>query len=242
MNIYYVYAYLRENSSVNGPAGSPYYIGKGKRNRAYQDHFDCAANKPKNKNFILKIFDHCSNDEAKFLETGLIKIFGRIDLKTGCLRNLTHGGDGSSGYKHTAATKTKLRKNAISRQYSIKTRQLMSGAHKGSKNHNFQKCIPEELIRKRVETRRKNNNYEASDKTKFRISQSLMGSKNPMFGTIKPKGSESPYAKAIKCTETNQIFGSITDAGKILEIPRSDISNVLTGHQKSTKGLHFEFI
>ena len=87
MTIYYVYAYLREHSSPNGEAGTPYYIGKGQRYRAYQNHYNCAANKPRNKKFILKIFENCSNDVASSLEKGLIKIFGRIDLGTGCLRN-----------------------------------------------------------------------------------------------------------------------------------------------------------
>ena len=39
MLIYYVYAYLRERNSSIAMAGTPYYIGKGKNNRAHsKDH------------------------------------------------------------------------------------------------------------------------------------------------------------------------------------------------------------
>ena len=33
MNIYYVYQYLREKDSKTAPAGTPYYVGKGHKER-----------------------------------------------------------------------------------------------------------------------------------------------------------------------------------------------------------------
>jgi len=75
----------------------PYYIGKGCGPRMYVNHSDCGGKIPKDRRFILKIFENCSENQAFELERALIKIFGRIDIGTGCLRNLTDGGTGSSG-------------------------------------------------------------------------------------------------------------------------------------------------
>ena len=38
MDIYYVYQYLRSKNSQQGQIGTPYYIGKGTKNRAYHPH------------------------------------------------------------------------------------------------------------------------------------------------------------------------------------------------------------
>jgi len=51
---------------------------------------------------------HTSEAEAFEVEMFLISYYGRKDLGTGCLRNLTDGGDGASGYKHTPETSLKM--------------------------------------------------------------------------------------------------------------------------------------
>jgi hypothetical protein len=92
MYIYYVYAYLREDST-------PYYIGKGKGSRAYKDHRRSNGTNllPKNKNNIKIIAHRLSGHEAYLLEQRLIKIYGRKDLGTGILRNRADGGEGRTG-------------------------------------------------------------------------------------------------------------------------------------------------
>ena len=95
MNIYYVYAYLRSKDSATAKAGTPYYIGKGKGNRAWSaDH---TINLPKNNNNIVLLETRLTEIGALALERRLIKWWGRVDLETGILRNLTDGGEGASG-------------------------------------------------------------------------------------------------------------------------------------------------
>ena len=89
MKRYYTYAYLRED-------GTPYYIGKGQKNRAWRsDYHHCGKPKDKARILILKYFEE--EADAFKHEIYMIAVLGRKDLGTGILRNLTDGGEGSSG-------------------------------------------------------------------------------------------------------------------------------------------------
>lgn len=83
--------------------GTPYYIGKGKDRRAWQSHKRSNESDmlPSDKTKIIILHENLSESRAFALEKKLILDYGRIDLGTGCLRNLTEGGEGNrkSGYK-----------------------------------------------------------------------------------------------------------------------------------------------
>ena len=87
MSEFYVYAYLRED-------GSPYYIGKGKGERAYKPH-ESVQRPPKERIKIL--LGDLSEEDAFDFEIKLIELYGRQNNNTGCLRNRTDGGEGNTG-------------------------------------------------------------------------------------------------------------------------------------------------
>jgi len=95
---YCTYAYLRED-------GTPYYIGKGNKHRPYSKN---RRFKPPARNRILILKKDLTEEDAIRHEIYMIAVFGRKDLGTGILRNLTDGGEGISGYVHGEETKSKI--------------------------------------------------------------------------------------------------------------------------------------
>ena len=90
MLIYYVYAYLRKTDNT------PYYIGKGKRNRAFKGSHSVSI--PKDLNKIVFLETNLTNIGACALERRYIKWYGRKGIdENGILRNITAGGDGNTG-------------------------------------------------------------------------------------------------------------------------------------------------
>lgn len=100
MDIYYVYFYLRDDFT-------PYYIGKGKGYRAWVKH-QSGINLPKDKSKIIIVNDNLTELQSFILERYYIRWFGRKDNDSGILRNMTDGGDGCSGYKHTEEHKNHI--------------------------------------------------------------------------------------------------------------------------------------
>ena len=90
MNKYYTYAYLREDRT-------PYYIGKGEKNRIYKKH-QKGISVPKDKSRIIFLKQNLTEEDSFKHEVYMIAILGRKDLGTGILRNRTNGGEGHSGY------------------------------------------------------------------------------------------------------------------------------------------------
>ena len=87
-NRFYTYAYLREDKT-------PYYVGKGKEDRAYYKRKG-EVYPPKDKSRIILLKQNLTEEEAFKHEIYMISVFGRKDLGTGILRNKTDGGEGVS--------------------------------------------------------------------------------------------------------------------------------------------------
>jgi len=134
---YYVYAYLRVD-------GTPYYIGKGTGKRAWTKGKG-EVGKPKDKSRIVIVERNLTQVGSLAIERKLIRWYGRIDQKTGILRNKTYGGDGGKGgtlgAKLSDETKSKI-SNALkgkphTEQTKHKIREALLGKHKNpfSKDH-----------------------------------------------------------------------------------------------------------
>jgi hypothetical protein len=164
--MFYTYVWLRED-------GTPYYVGKGKGNRALAWH-QRIGNPPEGRVII-----YVARDEADAFETeiALIWYYGRKDLGTGCLRNLTDGGEGVSGHnngklfteEHRQHLSTALKGNRNSEGNTVNVGRVpwnkgKTGLSKGTKQS-------KEHIAKRVAVRIAKGNYSVPEERKHRISE-----------------------------------------------------------------------
>ncbi len=179
-----------------------FYVGKGKTNRMYEHKTDAINKRHHNKhlqNKILKIlaaglsikydkvFITTNEEEAFAKEMETIQYFG---LKNLC--NLTEGGEGSTGYKHTKKALQKMRAFVSKRDWN------------GEKNPNYG-----------------GGHWTEEAKRKFSEFQkvSMLGEKNPFFGKkhnekAKEKMSEFHSGKTLTDEHKNKISENHAFKGK----------------------------
>ena len=153
---YYTYAYLRED-------GTPYYIGKGEKDRIYKKGKG-EVKPPRDESRIIFLKQKLTEQEAFSHEIYMIALYGRKDSGTGILRNKTNGGDGISGYKHTPETRKNLSDMKTGKKrkpHSEETKKKISQANKG-------RCVSE-ATRKKLSEIQKGKTL--SEETKKKISK-----------------------------------------------------------------------
>lgn len=128
----YVYKHIRRDNK------EPFYIGVGGLT-SFDYYARAKANsangfKSRTENWYLYVslygfdvqivLDNCTEQEAYNKEEELISLYGRIDLGTGILVNMTNGGKGSKGYSDE--TKRRCGVKNIGKKVSEETRKKIS--------------------------------------------------------------------------------------------------------------------
>jgi len=174
MDIYYIYAYVRKSD------GTPYYIGKGKNRRAWTKHGRMPL--PKDKSRIIIMESGLSEVGAFALERRYIRWYGRKDLNTGILRNLTEGGEGSSGRIVDDEMRTSISKRMRGNNNAKGT--VLSDDHKNA-------------------VRKSRTGSKDSDETRDKKSKARIGTLNPMYG-VHRFGEMSPMYGKTHSEETRE--------------------------------------
>lgn len=163
------YIYLHRKSTNN----EIFYVGKGYKKRAWEKtrsnkHW---KNTVKKYGYFVEIYQDGLQEWAAFeLESELIALYGRKDLGYGSLVNLTNGGDGISGHKHSAETIKKILAKSSLHKHSEATKLLMASKLKGIP-------LPKSAI---INAAKTNKGRICSKETKIKMSLSKKGRKKSL--------------------------------------------------------------
>jgi hypothetical protein len=217
---FYVYAYIRKNTSDNGKAGTPYYIGKGHGDRAWYRNKG-EIRRPTEDKYIIIIENNLTEVGALAIERRMISWYGRLDCLTGCLHNKTDGGDGATGVKRTIQ---QIEKN---RESVKRTKNLPEHREKASRNAKNQWKDPE-VRRKTIENAKITNST-----LECKLRRSLARRKSAI---------DKPRCKPFICIETSQIFTNQREAARILDFPHYTISKLLRYPSKINEKFNFKYL
>jgi len=208
---YYVYAWLdtrkRGKFKYSGVDHvfdfEPYYVGKGS-GRRYRHHLYSKRNLKKYNRSrkilsetgcdpeIVILRSDMTNLESLEFEKKVIRSIGRADISEGTLVNLTDGGDGGVGYKHTKAHKKKMSKIMKGRPntWGDKISSSLKGkpkseSHKKNLWENRDRSARSEKTKAKIRDamrERVRSGEHFTEEHRSKISKSVSGTKHPMYG------------------------------------------------------------
>ena len=200
---------------------------------------------------VTIIADNISWEEAIKMEIDLISKYGRINNKTGVLCNLTDGGEGCLGFVITEEYRAKLsqslkgknksfgdKNHFYGKKHTKETREKISQSlrsttkNKGINNHNFgKKYSPERKLSMSINRTGKKHSIETIEKIKKwgtgrpkseEWKESVSGCNHPKFGKGHLiLGGDNPNSKKCILIETGEIFNSLIEACKKLDLSYS---------------------
>jgi hypothetical protein len=168
---FYTYLWLRK-------CGTPYYVGKGKGNRGFVS-FSHNVKCPSDHSRII-VQEWTSEKDAFAAEIFLISFYGRVDQGTGCLRNITDGGENPPRVFWTPEMREAARQRARGNQLRRGTKHTDEANRKNREAHLGFK--PSEELKLRVQQAMRGNKYalgyKHSEETRRKRSLALMGNQN----------------------------------------------------------------
>ena len=182
--MYYTYAYLRED-------GTPYYVGKGKGDRAYRKvGKPCVT--PKDKSKIIYLKTNLTEEQSFNHERYMIFILGRKDLGTGILLNKSDGGEGASGCIPSEETRRKRSAKMKGENNPLYGKRGKDSPRYGKKHTQETK----DKIRKSLQ------GNVISEETRIKISEknklNRLGEKNPFYGRKHSEETKQKMKEAAK--------------------------------------------
>ena len=212
------YVYLHKKADT----GEVFYVGKGSRPDRIVDragrstwwHATVAKH-----GLVTEMIQHYATDsQSKAFERSLIAFYGRQNTKTGCLINLTDGGDGSAGIIASAATRAKRSEHAR-RPRSVEWIQAVRVARKNGGNGGVVKkgdVLP--------------------DSWRRAISRGQRGPNNFMRGRT---GVLAPNRRDVVDTQTGVKYPTVLLAAESCNLKMKTLYNMLSGHRPNMTALRF---
>lgn len=225
--IYYVYCHFRDDTK------DVFYVGKGQGCRRNKTHGRSKFWKnivKKSGGFYSEIIAQNLTEEEAFSFEKLLIL--KLKEEGAKLCNLTDGGDGVSGHRHTKETREKIStalKGRVShnkgKKASLESRQKMRQAKLGVKQS------PEHIAASALSR----TGRPCSEETKRKISEHHKGKKLPYehFKNIR---------KLVFCVTNETTYPSVTEAAEVLGLSTSNISRCCQGKFKQTGGYQFKYL
>jgi len=244
-NKFYAYKHIRPDT------GKVFYVGKGHGPRAW----DFAARNNHHKNIVAKlrrngmepivhiVRDNMSERCAFVLERILIAIYKEEGAK---LANLSNGGEGPSGYRHTEEARKKIAEASAKRVHTPESIAKRVAKRKGyrptpetilklSESHKGYKWTDEQ--RKNFSKSRKGRKH--SPEHVAAISKALTGKKktDEERRIIAEKSPKRP----VLCINDGMVHVSVKEAAAFYGLPEHCVRDCCLGRQRQTKKFKFEY-
>lgn len=204
------------------PCGEVFYVGIGSkksrpksksgRNRYWKNVVN------KHGYEVEVVLTNISREEACNIEIGLIKYYGRRDLKKGTLVNLTDGGDLHLGKKISKRQKELLRSYRLGSKLTDEHKKNISESLKGGKRTDAQK----------LKMSRSRKGFRVKDETKKKLSELN-------------KGALSPVSRKVLDKNTGVIYDTMTSASINLGISFTTLHRKLNRKNKNNNNLNLEY-